>query len=240
MRQEILGVDFDSLTVDEAVQRALALLDGGQGGCVVTPNPEIVYLCREDARLSRAVNGADLVLPDGIGIIYGAKLLHRELKGRVTGMDFSQALMAELSRGGQGLFLLGAKPGVAQEAGERLKKRFPGLKIAGVHDGYFKEDGPVLEEIRESRAEVVFVCLGAPKQELWMEKRRGDLPGVLLVGLGGALDVYSGRVKRAPPVFQKLGLEWFYRLLKEPSRFGRMLKLPKFLFLAARSSGKSK
>ena len=131
------------------------------------------------------------------------------------------------------MFLLGAKPGIADQAAEKLKVRYPGLQIAGTHDGYFKEDGPVLTQIRDSGADVVFVCLGAPKQEKWM-LHNGEATGAhLLVGLGGCLDVFSGNVQRAPEVFQKLGLEWFYRLLKNPSRIGRMMKLPLFLIHAA-------
>ncbi len=231
-RAEVLGVEFDILTVDEAADRALALSQG-PGGVVVTPNPEIVYLCRKDRQAREAVTRADLVLADGVGILYGAKILGRPLKNRVTGMDFSAALLSRLAQRGESVFLLGAKPGVAEAAGERLAAAHPGLKIAGTHDGYFQEDGPVLTAIRESGAHVVFVCLGAPRQEKWMHDHRAQLPGVLMVGLGGALDVFSGQVRRAPEVFQRLGLEWLYRLMKEPRRIGRMMKLPLFLLLVA-------
>lgn len=176
-----------------------------------------------------AVRHADLVFADGIGVIYGAKLLGTPLKGRVPGIELAQNLMQRMAENGKTLFLLGAKPGVAEEAARRLTAAYPGLKIAGTHDGYFKEDEPVTAEIRESGADVVFVCLGAPKQELWMRKN-GEATGAhLLLGLGGCLDVFSGTVQRAPKVFQRLGMEWFYRLVKNPSRAGRMMKLPLFL-----------
>ena len=118
---------------------------------------------------------------------------------------------------------------MAEEAARRLAEQYPGLRIAGTHDGYFQEDGPVTEAIRASGAEVVFVCLGAPKQEKWMAKNGAATGAHLLIGLGGCLDVFSGQVQRAPEIYRKLGLEWFHRLIKHPGRAGRMLKLPLFL-----------
>jgi len=222
-----LGVGFDDVTMDQAVAEGVRLMETQGAHYVVTPNPEIVEACREDPDALAAVNGADLVLADGIGVVYGAKILGTPLKGRVPGIEFAQRLMGRMD--GKSLFLLGAKPGVAEKAAERLREQYPGLRIAGTHDGYFQEDGPVVDAIRASGADVVFVCLGAPKQEKWMRKN-GDACGAhLLIGLGGCLDVFSGQVQRAPEAFQKLGLEWLHRLLKNPSRMGRMMKLPLFL-----------
>ena len=240
MRVDVLGVGFDSITLDQAAARGMELLHAGGAHYVVTPNPEIVEACRRDRAVMDAVNGADLVLPDGIGIIYGAKILGTPLPGRVTGIAFAQALMERMAEGGEGLFLLGAKPGYAQQAAENLRRRYPGLNIVGTNDGYFKEDGPVVEKIRASGARAVFVCLGAPKQELWMVKNGPATGAGLLVGLGGCLDVFSGNVKRAPEQFQKLGLEWLYRLCREPRRIGRMAKLPLFLVHAAAERGRGK
>lgn len=229
MRIEILGVGFDNMTVDQAVAEGVRLMDTEGAHYAVTPNPEIVEVCREDPEAMEAVRNADLVLADGIGIIYGAKMLKTPLKGRVTGIGFAQQLMERMAQNGKSLYLLGAKPGVAERAAENLQKQHPRLRIAGTHDGYFQEDGPVAGAIRASGADVVFVCLGAPKQEKWM-RRNGEATGAhLLVGLGGCLDVFSGEVQRAPEAFQKLGLEWLYRLAKNPSRAGRMMKLPLFL-----------
>ena len=137
--------------------------------------------------------------------------------------------MDKLAEEGKSLYLLGAKPGVAEQAGAKLAAAHPGLRIAGTHDGYFKEDGPVVAAIRQSGADVVFVCLGAPKQEKWMAKNGTATGARLLCGLGGSLDVFAGVVERAPESWQKMGLEWLYRLMKEPSRIGRMMKLPLFL-----------
>ena len=129
--------------------------------------------------------------------------------------------------------LLGAAPGVAEQAAVNLRAAYPGLVVCGTHDGYFEEDGPVVDAIREARADIVFVCLGAPKQEKWVAANGGASGARLYIGLGGAMDVFAGKVERAPEKFQKLGLEWLYRLMKEPSRIGRMAKLPLFLVSAA-------
>ena len=176
MRIDVLGVGFDNLTMTEAVSRGAALLE--EPGChyVVTPNPEIVEVCRENPTAMQAVNGADLVLPDGIGVVKGAAMLGTPLKEKTPGIEFAAGLMGKMAERGRSLYLLGAKPGVADMAAERLQKQYPGLKIAGTHDGYFKEDAPVVDAIRESGADCVFVCLGAPKQELWMA-RNGPATG---------------------------------------------------------------
>ena len=238
MRIDVLGVGFDNITMDQAVAEGLRLSQTEGAHMVVTPNPEIVELCREDPALRSLVNGADLVLPDGIGILYGAKLLGTPLRQRLPGIEFAQALMAAMAQGEGTLFLLGAKPGVAEEAARRLERTYPGLKIAGTHDGYFQEDAPVAEAIRQSGAAVVFVCLGAPKQEKWIAQWGPATGAHLLVGLGGCLDVFSGSVKRAPRVFQRLGLEWLHRLMKDPRRIGRMMKLPLFMVHVAGEKGK--
>lgn len=232
-RTEILGVTFDSVTLDEAVDRAMALLDQEGPHLVATPNPEIVQLAQRDPEFARVLADAALVIPDGVGVVYAAKILGRSLKGRVPGIEFASALMGRLAETGRRLFLLGAKPGVAELAAANLAVEYPGLVICGTHDGYFQQDEPVAEAIRQARADVVFVCLGAPKQEKWIAANGAGTGARLLVGLGGSLDVFAGQVKRAPEAFQKLGLEWFYRLCKQPSRIARMARLPLFLVSAA-------
>ena len=229
MRINILGVGFDNLTLDEAAARGLELLRSPGAHYAVTPNPEIVEVCRENLAARQAVNGASLVLPDGIGVIKGARMLGTPLKERVPGIEFAARLMEGMAKEGMSLYLLGSKPGIAEAAGKRLAEQYPGLKIAGTHDGYFQEDGPVADAIRQSGADGVFVCLGAPKQELWMAKY-GEATGAhLLCGLGGSLDVFAGAAERAPKFWTDHGLEWFYRLCREPWRAKRMMKLPLFL-----------
>ena len=230
MRINIMGVGFDSLTLSEAVDRAEALISERRAAYVVTPNPEIVMTCWENPDAMEAVQNADLVLPDGVGVVYGAKILGTPLKGKLPGIDFATELMRRMASRGGRVYLLGAKPGVAEMAGERMRQQFPGLIICGTHDGYFQDDAPIIEEINALQPDLLLVCLGAPKQELWMHRNRPVLKVGLMAGLGGSLDVFAGTVKRAPVFFQKFGLEWFYRLVKEPWRFKRMMKLPKFLF----------
>ena len=240
MRIDVLGVGFDNLTMDEAVAAGMGLLHQEGSHYVVTPNPEIVEVCRENPAAMEAVNGADLVLPDGIGVVKGAAMLGTPLKEKTPGIEFAAGIMEKMAEEGMSLYLLGAKPSVAEQAAEKLAARYPGLKIAGTHDGYFQEDGPVVRAIADSHADAVFVCLGAPKQELWMRKNGAATGARLLCGLGGSLDVFAGVVERAPEFWSKHGLEWFYRLCKEPRRIGRMMKLPLFLIHVKQEKRKRK
>ena len=229
MRIDSLGVGFECVTMSEALTRGEELLCGEGTHYVVTPNPEIVETCRKNAEANRAVNGAALVLPDGIGVIYGAKMLGTPLKERVPGIEFGTAMLERCAALGKTVYLLGAKPGVAEAAAENLKKKLPGLQIAGTHDGYFKDDAAVAGEIRASGADMALVCLGAPKQELFMADYGKATGCRLLMGLGGSLDIFAGVAQRAPEFYCRHNLEWFYRLIKNPSRIGRMMKLPLFL-----------
>ena len=151
MRIDVLGVGFDNVTMDEAVERGMELLRAPGAHYVVTPNPEIVEVCREDPQAMAAVNGADLVLPDGIGVIKGAAMLGTPLKEKTPGIEFAARLMERMAAEERSLYLLGAKPGVAEEAARRLAQQYPGLKIAGARDGYFREDAPVIQEIFRQR-----------------------------------------------------------------------------------------
>jgi bacterial polymer biosynthesis proteins, WecB/TagA/CpsF family len=227
---DVLGVEFDNITMDEAVDYAMELISRHQSSYVVTPNPEIVWMCRTDENLKDAVTGASMVLADGIGIIYGAKILKTPLKEKIPGTDFAARLIDELAKRSGSVYLLGSKPGVADGAAEKMKKEHPGLVISGTHDGYFKEDKAIIDDINSKKPDFLLVCLGAPKQENWMKKNSAYLDVGIMAGLGGTLDVYAGTVKRAPEKWQKLGLEWLYRLLKEPKRISRTMKLPLFVF----------
>ena len=233
MRTDILGVAFDNLTIEEAAARSMSLLEEDAPHMAVTPNAEIVQYARAHADFAALLARADLVLPDGIGVVHASRILGRPLKGRCPGIDYAGALMNAMAGTPRRLYLLGAKPGVAQAAADNLRAAHPGLTICGVHDGYFQDSDAVAAEIRTAAADGVFVCLGSPKQEQWMAQYGAATGARLLIGLGGSLDVFSGQVRRAPKAFQKLGLEWFYRLCTQPSRIGRMAKLPLFLCSAA-------
>ena len=233
MKTEILGVRFDDLTQQEAAQQGRQLLEEDKFHYVVTPNPEFLLAAEKDLEFRRVLNAADLVLPDGIGVVYSAKILGTPLKERVPGIEFAEAMLSALNDMGGRLYLLGAKPGVAEEAGRRICARYPALVLCGTHDGYFKDEQAILPEIAAAKPDLLFVCLGAPKQEKWMARWGQHTGAKLAIGLGGCLDVFAGNVRRAPEQWQKLGLEWAYRLKKEPKRIGRMAKLPLVLVKAA-------
>ena len=231
MRTDVLGVGFDDKKIEESVAWAVDFLHSDEKSYIVTPNPEIVWACRRDKALRDAVNGAGLVVPDGIGIILGARILGTPLRcGRVPGIDFAAALFDVMAQSGGRVFLLGSKPGVAEEASAMLTGKYPGLIVSGVEHGYFSEDQPIIDAINIAAPDLLLVCLGAPKQELWMAGNIDRLDVHLSIGMGGSLDVFAGRVKRAPAFFRKFGLEWFYRLICQPSRIKRAIKLPLFIF----------
>ena len=181
-----------------------------------------------------------MVLADGVGVTKAAAMLGTPLKARVPGIDFASGVMARLAQRGGSVFLFGAKPGVAEEAAEKLKGMFPGLIVAGTADGYFTDDAPIVEKINAAGPDLLMVCLGSPKQELWMSAHAGRLNAGLMAGLGGSLDVFAGRVERAPEAWRRLGLEWLYRVIKEPKRLGRVMKLPLFVVEAAGQRAKGK
>jgi len=231
----VLDVGFDNITMAEATDKALSAMAGRNAAYVVTPNPEIVMLCRSDAALLAAVNAATLVLPDGIGVIKGAQLLGTPLKEKIPGIEFAENLLGCMAARGLSVFLLGAKPGVSELAAEKLAARFDGLKIAGTNDGYFTDNTTVIKKINGASPDLLLVCLGAPKQEHWMQQNAPLLKVGLMAGLGGAMDVFAGVAERAPENWRRLNLEWLYRLKSDPSRAGRMMNLPKFaLFVIGR------
>ena len=236
---DVLGVQFDNVTMSEAVDAAWALLE--QDGCkyIVTPNPEIVMSCRSDPAVAEAVAGAAMAIPDGIGVIYGAKILKTPLKEKVPGCDFTLLLLERMADAGKSVYILGGKPGVADLAAEKLGEQFPTLRLVGAHDGYFRDDAPVIAEINAAEPDLLLVCLGAPKQELWMHKNAPALSAVgLMIGAGGSVDIYAGTAQRAPEAWCKAGLEWLYRLLKEPKRLGRQMALPKFMLTVLGTAAK--
>ena len=230
MRIDVLDVRFDDVDAEQAVERACEIISSDDKAYVVTPNPEIVWMARRNEALRDAIDGAGLVLPDGIGIIMGAKILGTPLRhGRVPGIDFAAALFDKMAQSGGSIFLLGAKPGIAEEAGRKLEEKHPGLRISGAMDGFFTRDEPVIDLVNSAQPDLLLVCLGSPKQEFWMERNIAALNVKMCAGLGGSLDVFAGKAKRAPAFFRKLGLEWLFRLIREPRRIKRMIKLPLFI-----------
>lgn len=240
MKIDVMGVQFDNLTMAEFTEQARRMIAGGERGYCVTPNAEMVYEACHDPAFRDLLNGAALVLPDGAGVILGAKILGNPIREKVPGIEFGEALAKMLAETGGGLFLLGSKPGIAELAGENLVKKYPGLRIYGTADGYFKDDEAVVEKINQAKPDVLFVCLGFPKQEQFMKKYMNRLDVKLMAGLGGSLDGYAGVAQRAPRWMINLSLEWLYRLIKEPKRIGRMMRLPKFVLLCFKEKGRRK
>ena len=235
MKQNVLGLQFDNVTMQEAIRCGEQFLEGDKPAVVVTPNAEIAYDAAQDPTFCELLNGADLILPDGAGVVLAANLRKTPLKEKVAGIDFATNLLPVFARRGTRLYLLGSKPGVAEQAAQKMRQLAPGLVICGTADGYFQQEAPVIDAINAAKAEALFVCLGAPKQEKFMFAHRPELQTVrLMAGLGGSLDGFAGNVKRAPKWMIRMQLEWLYRLCKQPKRLGRMMRLPKYLIKAVR------
>lgn len=230
MKKQVMTIAFDNITMEEAVGTAMGYIAARSRCRVVTPNAEFALEAKKNPRFLKILNTSQLVLADGISVVLASKIIGDPMQGRVTGVGFAQALAAAMAKEGKSLYLLGAKPGVAEQAAEKLLETYPGLKIAGTHDGYFKEEGPVVDAINAAKPDALLVCLGAPKQEYFMEEHDAELEVPVMAGLGGTMDVLAGNVQRAPEFFQKYGLEWLYRLCKEPKRWKRMIKLPLYLW----------
>ena len=232
MKTDVLGVQYDNVTMEEAVAAGRAFLTGTKTAFCVTPNAEMAYEALHDEAFREVLNSADLVLPDGAGVVLGAKILKTPLKQKVAGIEFAQNMLPVYEELGSRLYLLGSKPGVAELAAEKMLEKHPKLVICGTADGYFKDEDEVVRKVNEAEADALYVCLGSPKQENFMYRHKDELNVRLMAGLGGTLDGIAGTVKRAPKWMIKLQLEWLYRLIKEPRRIGRMMRLPKFVFAA--------
>lgn len=230
-RIRLCGVEIDNVTGGTAVTRAL--LRGEEPNVVFTPNAVMLEACRHDASLAALLNHASLSLADGMGVVWAARRRKTPLRERVAGIDFAEAVLARAAKEGLRVFLLGGAEGVAETAAQRLREREPTLCICGTHWGYFDREGEenrqLLAHIRETRAEILFVCLGFPLQEKWICDNLSHLSSLCLIaGLGGSLDVWAGKSKRAPHALSRAGLEWAWRMLREPRRLRHLAALVRF------------
>lgn len=234
MKMEIGGVRFDERTKEEVLADIESRLDGKRPTRVFTPNPLMVQNAKRDARLRAALSHADVNLCDGIGILLAARLLGTPLPERITGIDFAEELVALAEQQGLRLFLLGGKPGVADAAAKALWRRYPRLNICGACHGYFdEEDGAYLAaHIAAKRPDILFVCLGSPRQEIFIDEHMARTGATLGIGLGGTLDVWAGNVRRAPKFFRNIGLEWLWRMAREPRRLAGIPHMVVFLVSA--------
>lgn len=227
----IFGVRFDNVNAMEANKKFISLLENDRLRTIYTPNTEMIMKAQDDPEFKEILNEGDLVIPDGIGVVIASKIHHLGLTERVPGIELMSMMLEYCNRTGKSIYLFGGKPTVADLAAEKIKQAYPNLIIAGTRDGFFDATNEltILDDINGKKPDILFVALGAPKQEKWINKYKKTINASVAIGVGGALDVWAGTVKRAPVFFQKTGLEWFYRLLKQPKRVGRMMSLPKFM-----------
>lgn len=231
-RIDILGVQIDRVTMAQAKETVLSFMDAPGVHIVFTPNSEMIQAACRDSGFADVLNRAELLTPDGIGVVYASRILKQPLTERVAGYDLVCNVVETMALRNKKVFLFGSKPGVAEEAGQVLETRYPGIVIAGIRDGYFTDtDVPaIIDQINAMAPDLLLVCLGFPKQEKWIAQNKDKLNARVVIGAGGTLDALAGRVQRAPERWQRLGLEWLYRLKQEPARLGRMMALPAFGF----------
>jgi N-acetylglucosaminyldiphosphoundecaprenol N-acetyl-beta-D-mannosaminyltransferase len=238
-RVEIAGVDVDNVSMDEAIARIEEMIRRREPSYVVTPNADHVVRFHKDAAFRRAYQEASLVLADGISVVWGARLLGTPLKEKVSGSDLFPRFAPVAAQRGYRLAFLGGRPGAAQQSAEVLQRRCPGLQVVQVccpRMGFEcdeAENGKIVQAIRDSGADVLFVGLGSPKQELWIHKHRWEYRVPVSIGIGGTFEFISGQVPRAPRFIQKAGLEWLWRLVAEPRRMYRryLMEDPEFFRL---------
>lgn len=230
MKENILGINVNTEGYAELLPRIFSYIEKKEKAMIVAINPEKVMKASQDQELHNLLNRAEFQIPDGVGILIASKLQKGKIKQRVTGIDLMLRICEEAAKQNKSIFLYGAKPGVAQEAKEELEKRYPNINISGIIDGYEKDQILIQQTINSAQPDILFVAMGSPRQENWIEANRNDLYPFVYQGVGGSFDVLAGNIERAPEAFQKAGLEWFYRLLKEPSRIKRQIELPKFLY----------
>ena len=235
----IMGVRIDNLSMNEVLKIAEEKIEKDEQYIIYTPNTEFIMMCQKDKEFLNLMNESDINIPDGIGLIYAGKIKKHPLKEKVGGYDLSVNLLKMANDKGLKLYVVGGKPGVAEAAMENVREKYPGIKIVGAQHGYFKgthlgkkgheEELAVIEDINKHQPHILFVGFGAKKQELWIEYNKDLINANVIIGNGGTLDGLAGIVKRAPDIFIKLGLEWLYRLMKEPKRIKRQIVLPVFM-----------
>ncbi len=221
---KLQGFNVDTFDFNSAVDYAKT-----NGGQIVTINPEMISCAKKNKHLAEIINNAELVVPDGIGVEIGLKILGHKVR-RIAGIELGRRLVDEFAKADKRIAMVGAKPEIIQKASENLKNEVQNLNLVYIQDGYFKDDERVLNELKNSAPDLVLVALGSPKQEEFISKAKTLLPQALMIGLGGSFDVWSGVIERAPEFYQKAGLEWLYRTVKEPKRFKRIFPtLPLFM-----------
>jgi N-acetylglucosaminyldiphosphoundecaprenol N-acetyl-beta-D-mannosaminyltransferase len=237
---EILNIQFVNKLFNEVVQDIAKRISKKEKTFIVTANPEIVMYAEEHPNYKKIIQSADLIVPDGAGIVLASKILRNPIRERVAGFDLTIRLLQLAVTEGWSIFLLGGKPEVNQKAAQRIKVEFPGIDLAGHHHGYFDmKDKSLTEKIRSVKPDIILVALGFPKQEKWISANIECFEKGVFMGVGGTVDILAGEAKRAPFIWRKLNLEWLYRLLSQPARWKRMLVLPEFVGVVLREKKKN-
>ena len=241
MKHQVLGVRIDAVTESEALDRIEAFVKQGGPHQVVTANPEILDNGTRMPELKQLMNRAALVTADGQGVLLAGKILHTPFPARVTGIELAEALCRESGKRNLRLYFLGSKPGVVDEAAQKMRAQYPDVKICGSHHGYFRDEGPqkVVADIKACKPDILLVGMGSPAQELFIRDHLAECGAAVGMGVGGSFDVLSGRVERAPQLFIRLKLEWLYRIATDRKRWKRSLALPRFVLkVFAQHAGK--
>lgn len=236
---KILNVPVHPLTMEQSVQVLEHNIKSDKQTFVVTANAEIIMMCQNDTEYNKIISEkADLVLPDGAGAVWAGRHLGYTVPERVAGFDLYCQLLALSATKGYKVFFFGGAPSIAEAAKIKAENLYPGVQVVGCHNGYFSkaDEDKIVDEINNSGADMLFVALGAPKQEKWILEHKKDLTPKILMGIGGSFDVLAGKMERAPKWMQDASLEWAFRLYKQPSRLGRMMALPKFVLKVLFSS----
>lgn len=236
---DIMGIRIDNVTMEKVVSLCNTKINNKEKYVIFTPNTEFIMMAKDDDEFKNYLNSSDINIPDGIGLIYASKIRRKPLYEKVAGYDLSCNLIKLADENNMKLYIVGGKPGVAEKAKEKINEKYSNINVVGTNDGYFKgthlglpgheEELKVIDDINSKSPDILFVGFGAKKQEQWILENKDKINCKIFIGNGGSIDVLAGNVKRAPDIYIKFGLEWFYRLIKEPKRIKRQVLLPKFM-----------
>ena len=237
----ILSIPICNVTLADATAFAFTCIAEGKAAAIATANAEMVMKAQEDDLLAQMLKTADLVVPDGAGVLWAAEQEGKKFKERVAGVDLACSLLEKAAARQTAVYFFGGAEGIAKEAAANMQAKYPGLRVVGTHSGFFTadEETGIIADIRQKGTQILLVALGVPKQEKWIHDHLYELGPCVAMGVGGTFDVLAGKSCRAPKWMQEHRLEWLYRLAKEPTRCKRMLALPKFV-MAVKCSQKSK
>lgn len=229
---DVLGLSFVNGSLLEAVEQGMRVMEERRCAYAVAVDSELLIAARKNRRLMVSVRGAELILPQGSGIIYSSHVLGMPVRNRISAVDFASAIMARMSEKNMRVFVLGTVTETVETACDEIAARYPGIHIAGSDDGFFSTEQELVDAINAASPDLLLVCYGSPKQELWMRSFAGKLNCGLMLGFGDGLKIVAGEVERAPKRWRDSGFEWLYLLIKEPRRFWRMVKRTSLVFTA--------